>query len=231
MKHSIKLLYLILTALTSWISIKADKRKGGKLMIEKAYPIAFEIAGPSAMFARPDTGSSPVSYAVPTKSVLKSMFECVVMSKNAYFEPQRVEICSPIIYHKYVNNYQGPLKKSGTVNYQIFATVLENVCYKVYGVIKAYNAPEHKYNAQHQLQEVFMRRLKSGQFYSTAFLGWKEFTPSYFGPLRESTKADKTLNLVIPSMLISMYDRPTDGHVSPSFVQMIEVREGVVRYD
>ena len=63
------------------------------------------------------------------------------MSKNAHFEPQRVEICSPIIYHKYVNNYQGPLKKSGTVNYQIFATVLENVCYKVYGVIKAYSAP------------------------------------------------------------------------------------------
>ena len=54
MKHSIKLLYLILTTLTSWISIKADKRKGGKVMIEKAYPIAFEIAGPSAMFARPE---------------------------------------------------------------------------------------------------------------------------------------------------------------------------------
>ena len=43
-------------------------------MIEKAYPVSFEVEGPAAMFTRPDTGSSPVSYPAPTKSALKSMF-------------------------------------------------------------------------------------------------------------------------------------------------------------
>lgn len=199
-------------------------------MVEKVYPVSFEIAGPSAMFTRPDTGSSPVSYAAPTKSALKSMFECVALSKEAYFEPLRVEICTPVIFHKYSTNYAGPLRKSGTVNFRIFATVLENVCYKVYGTIKAYKLPQNSHNPQHRLQEVFLRRLSSGQFYTTVFLGWKEFTPSYFGPLRENTKADQSINLVIPSMLNTMYNRPTDGRVSPAFLQNAEIREGVLFY-
>lgn len=53
------------------------------------------------------------AYPAPTKSALKSMFECVVMSQEAYFEPQKVEICSPIVFHKYSTNYGGPLRKSG----------------------------------------------------------------------------------------------------------------------
>ena len=199
-------------------------------MIEKVYPVSFEIAGPAAMFARPDTGSSPVSYVAPTKSALKSMFESVALSKEAYFEPQRIEICSPIVFHKYSTNYGGPLRKSGTINFQIFATVLENVCYKVYGVIKAYKMPQSGHNPQHKLQEVFFRRLSAGQFYTTVFLGWKEFTPFYFGPLRENTKVDQSINLVIPSMLFTMYDRPTDGRVSPAFIQNVEIREGEMFY-
>lgn len=199
-------------------------------MILKEYPVSFEVAGPVAMFTRPDTGSSPISYPVPTKSALKSMFECVSMSKDAYFEPQRVEICTPIVYRKYSTNYQGPLRKSGTPTFQLFATVLENVCYKVYGVVKAYQPPQSGYNPQHMLQETFMRRLKIGQFYTTPFLGWKEFTPTYFGPLRDTTKADESINLIIPSMLLEMYTRPTNGTVAPQFVQNVEVKGGVVYY-
>lgn len=200
-------------------------------MVEKAYPVSFEIAGPAAIFTRPDTGSSPISYPAPTKSALKSMFECVVMSREAYFEPQKVEICSPIIFHKYSTNYGGPLRKSGTVNFQLFATVLGNVCYKVHGIIRAYKAPRSGDNPQHRLQEVFLRRLSSCLLFTTPFLGLKEFTPSYFGQLRESTSADRSINLVIPSMLLTMYTRPTDGRVSPIFVQNVEIREGVMFYD
>lgn len=110
-------------------------------MTEKVYSVSFEVEGPAAMFTRPDTGSSPVSYPAPTKSALKSIFECVTFSKIAYFEPQRIEICSPIVFRKYSTNYGGPLRKSGTVNFQLFATILENICYKVYGVILAYSPP------------------------------------------------------------------------------------------
>ncbi len=199
-------------------------------MIEKAYQVAYEIAGPAAMFTRPDTGSSPVSYQAPTKSALKSIFECVVMSKMAYFEPQSVEICNPIVFHKYTTNYGGPLKKSGTNNFQIFATVLENVCYKIRGVILSKSPPRTGNNPQHQLQEVFMRRLASGHLHSTPFLGWKEFVPTYFGPIRAETFADTSISLVIPSMLNTMYDQPTAGSVAPKFTQNVMIDKGVLHY-
>ncbi len=199
-------------------------------MIVKTYAVSYEIAGPAAMFARPDTGSSPVSYPAPTKSALKSIFECVAMSKEAYFEPQYVEICMPVVFRKYATNYGGPLRKSGTVNFQLFATILENVCYKVHGVVLAYHPPSSESNPQHKLQEVFMRRLQDGQFFATPFLGWKEFTPTYFGPLRESTKADPSINMVIPSMLATMYSRPTDGKIAPKFVQNVRIEKGVISY-
>jgi len=41
------------------------------------YPVEFEIEGPAAMFARPDTGAAPISYPVPTWSACKAMFEAV----------------------------------------------------------------------------------------------------------------------------------------------------------
>ena len=199
-------------------------------MIEKSYPVAFEIAGPAAMFSRPDTGSAPISYPAPTQSALKSIFESVVMSKQAYFVPRKVELCLPVVYSRYTTNYGGPLRKSGPSNFQFFATVLENVCYKVYGEILAYYPTTHEINAQHQLQEVFLRRLTSGQFYTTPFLGWKEFTPTYFGPLRSSTQVDRSINLTIPSMLLKMYTRPTEGQVAPIFVSSVQIQKGVLLY-
>ena len=194
------------------------------------YQASFEIAGPAAMFSRPDTGSSPISYPAPTKSALKSIFECVVFSNQAYFVPERVEICSPVVFSKYTTNYGGPLRKSGTSNFQRFATILENVCYKVYGTIGSYNSPRQGENPRHKLQEIFVRRLAQGQFFRTPFLGWKEFTPSYFGPLRETTQVDPTVNLIIPSMLATMYTRPTQGTVDPSYLQNIKIEGGVLQY-
>lgn len=201
-------------------------------MIEKVYPVSFEIAGPAAMFTRPDTGVSPVSYPVPTKSAVKSIAECVVLAKNAYFEPRRIEICLPVVYHKYTTNYGGPLREKGDKqNFQFFATILENVCYKVYGVMLAYAPPRSVSNPQHQLQEVFLRRLALGQFHSTPFLGWKEFVPTYFGPVRDTTAVNTSVNLVIPSLLVTMYDQPTDGSVvSPRFIQDARIEEGVMFY-
>jgi CRISPR-associated protein Cas5d len=208
-------------------------------MQEKIYPVAFEVAGAAAMFTRPDTGSSPVSYPVPTRTALKGMFESVCFAEGAYFEPQKVEICTPIVYHKYTTNYQGPLKKTGTTNFQIFATVLENVCYKVYGRINVSTWPSpaapsarlsRGVNRQHALQEMFMRRLRVGSFYSTPFLGWKEFTPSYFGILRDSTSADVSIDVEIPLFLDTMYDRPTYGVIAPTYREDISIKKGVFYY-
>ena len=199
-------------------------------MVRKRYPVSFEIAGRAAIFTRPDTGSSFGTYPVPTKSALKSMTECVVMSKRSYFVPEKIEICSPIVYHRYTTNSHTPLRKAGTENFQLFATVLENVCYKVYGTMRAYELPRYKDNPAHEMQEVFLRRLEAGQLYTTPFLGWKEFTAQYFGPLREETHADETINMVIPSMLSEMYTRPTDGLVFPVYAHNLRIEKGVMHY-
>jgi CRISPR-associated Cas5-like protein len=48
----------------------------------KPYPIELEISGPTAMWTRPDTGSSPVSYVAPTFSAAKGLFESVLRWKS-----------------------------------------------------------------------------------------------------------------------------------------------------
>lgn len=61
----------------------------------KAYPVCFEVAGPAAIFTRPDSGATFVSYPAPTYSALKGMFECVARWESAYIRPVAVEICAP----------------------------------------------------------------------------------------------------------------------------------------
>jgi CRISPR-associated protein Cas5d len=43
----------------------------------KAYSVAIELSGPLAMYARPDTGSSPSSYPVPPWSAAKGVLESI----------------------------------------------------------------------------------------------------------------------------------------------------------
>jgi len=105
----------------------------------KRYGISFEIAGPAAMWTRPDTGDAPVSYPAPTFSTAKGIFESILWLKSAEVIPQRIEICAPLVYHTYGTNYGGPLRKSDQVrkrnNYQLIATILINVCYRLYAEV------------------------------------------------------------------------------------------------
>jgi len=104
------------------------------------YELALEIEGPAAMWTRPDTGSTPVSYPVPTASAVKGIFDTVLRRPHIYIKPLRVEICKPLRYERYVTNYGGPLRSQGQIkgnnNYQLSATILVDVCYRIYGEIK-----------------------------------------------------------------------------------------------
>ena len=67
---------------------------------------------------------------------MKGIFESIVWLKSAEVVPTRVEICAPLVFHTYSTNYGGPLRKSKIMekgsSYQLLATVLINVCYRVY---------------------------------------------------------------------------------------------------
>ena len=56
----------------------------------KPYPIQLEISGPTAMWTRPDTGSSPVSYVAPTFSAVKGIFESVLRWKSVNVRPTKL---------------------------------------------------------------------------------------------------------------------------------------------
>ena len=64
------------------------------------YPIQLEISGPTALWTRPDTGSSPVSYIAPTFSAVKGIFESVLRWKSVNVLPTRCEICGPVQFHR-----------------------------------------------------------------------------------------------------------------------------------
>ena len=186
-------------------------------MTHSQYQVSMEIAGPTAIWTRPDSGDSPCSYPAPTYSAVRSIFESILWLPVVQIVPCKIEICSPIQYHSYVTNYGGPLRKPDAVkkgnNYQLFATVLIDVCYRFYAFAiprqdKA-NLPQtavawdsRTTSPGHAYQEIFPKRLRRGQSYASLFLGWKEFTPSYFGLFRDSTAVCRELpDIRIPSML------------------------------
>jgi CRISPR-associated protein Cas5d len=80
--------------------------------IQKMYLVRLEIAGHTAMWTRPDSGDSPVSYPAPTYSAVKAIFESVLWRPVVEIVPKRCEICRPLIWHQYYTNYGGPLRKS-----------------------------------------------------------------------------------------------------------------------
>jgi len=207
------------------------------------FDVSFEVAGPAAMFARPDTGSTPISYPVPTYSAARGMFEAVVRRSHVCIHPTLVEICEPVRYERYVTNYGGPLRKQTQVkggnNYQLIATILVDVRYRIYGVVKAKQTSTRGAGRSQvrrrrgrdwrpKLKNLFDERLANGQTFYTPCLGWNEFVPTYFGPLRPETRPDESINVVIPSLLHSMWQ---NKKLTPTFVQDWEIVGGVMSYE
>ena len=214
----------------------------------KPYEVRFEVEGPAAMFSRPDTGSTPISYPVPTYSAAKGMFEAVLRRPHVYIHPTHVEICKPIRFERYLTNYGGPLRKGKDIrednSYQFMATILVDVCYRVYGEIrlkqmstrgreKPQLRPRRGHDWRPRFKDLFDERLERGQSFYTPCLGWKEFVPTYFGPFRDQDKHGQTIKPVItdeiyiPAMLISLWD---NRKYKPSFCERWIVN-GVISYE
>jgi CRISPR-associated protein Cas5d len=211
------------------------------------YEIVLEIAGPTAMWTRPDTGDCPVSYPVPTFSAVKGIFESILWGPSVNIIPTKVEICAPIQYHNYQTNYGGPLRKQGVIasggGFQLLATVLVDVCYRMYAEVfpvlkKAkIRVPENALqwdrkttSPGHAYMDIFNRRIKQGRCFSIPFLGWKEFGPSYFGDLREMTKVQEDTNLEIASMLREVFSNGYSSESSFSYDQNVKVNNGVLEF-
>ena len=215
-------------------------------MVPMPYTVKMEIAGDTAMWTRPDTGDCPVSYPAPTYSAVKAIFESILWGPAIEVIPTKVEICSPIRYHSYITNYGGPKRKTDLIknnnSYQLLATVLTDVCYRLHAEVvpnkKKDKMPENALiwdrrttSPGHAYQDMFNRRLRRGQCFSIPSLGWKEFTPSYFGEFRDSTHVLSDLPPVsIPSMLRQVFPGGYDSAVSFIYDNDIRIKDGVLHY-
>ncbi|MBE0541570.1 MAG: hypothetical protein IH623_09305 [Verrucomicrobia bacterium] len=66
----------------------------------KPYPIQLEISGPTALWTRPDTGSSPALQYPLRLERGEGRVRC------------RVRLCAPVQFYRYTTNYGGPLRAS-----------------------------------------------------------------------------------------------------------------------
>lgn len=209
------------------------------------YCVQMEIAGPCAMFSRPDTGGTPVSYPAPTFSARKGIFETIAwLPHGAWIRPTRVELCKRtgkpvgrINYQQYATNYGGPNRKRQQIDngnsFQFFNQIITNVCYRIYGeVVSNENSPSRNgQNACHYLQHLFNRRLRQGRCFRTPCLGLSEFTATYWGPFRDEYEVDAELDGIrIAAMLKTVWSNPVDGNYSPDFIQDLDIEKGVLSF-
>jgi CRISPR-associated protein Cas5d len=119
---------------------------------------------------------------------------------------------------------------AGGSSMQIFATALADVCYRIYGIVlsskwKSSNDPRH------HLESLFQRRIRRGECFRTPYLGWSEFTCSYWGAFREAQwELDSSLSVEIPSMLVAVWTDPENGRYSPTFIQDARIEGGIMTY-
>jgi CRISPR-associated protein Cas5d len=172
--------------------------------------------------------------------------------RSAEVIPWRCEICEPVVKHRYYTNYNGPLRKGAEKSlgaetagaHQLIATVLVNVRYKFRAFAISDRGPKRNLSERartwvedsricggHAYQERFEFRLKRGQWHHTPFLGWKEFTPTEVGPLRDDTRADETVDGVsLPSLLHRTFPRGQFTRYQPHFRTDVVIRKGVLDY-
>ncbi len=195
----------------------------------------------------PIAGDCPVSYPVPTASAVRGIFESILWGPAIRIIPTRADICTPLQYHAYHTNYGGPLRSSGSIksgsSFQFLATVLIDVCYRLYAdVLPAtedaktkwpYSATQWDQNTSapgHAYQAIFTRRLKRGQCFSVPCLGWKEFTPSYFGGFRAETVVQADISTSIPTLLKSVFPDYNSAR-DFQFIPDAHIRNGVCEYE
>src|SRR5436190_988018 len=74
---------------------------------KEPYEVTLEVAGPLAMFARPDTGGTPTSYPVPTWSAAKGLFDRRLKQGRCFRTP-----C--LGWSEFTCSYWGPFRSGVT---------------------------------------------------------------------------------------------------------------------
>ena len=213
---------------------------------QKTYDVAISIHGKYALFTNPEScGTAPQSYKVPTWSACKGILESIggtYWRAGIFAYPTEVRIMSPIVFQSDKQNYGGPFRKARhiatgsshqfTLNrlyrptYIISARLLRLPSVFVWGVK----------NEIHKAHDIIKRRASAGQYtIGTPCLGttdclaedWTWVDPSFVADIKP-----EDINLVLPHLLFSPFDRPVNGRIAidKPYMRNVKVSGGVLRY-
>lgn len=194
----------------------------------KSYNIEFEIAGNFARFTDPFQFPNMNSYKIPTWSSAKGIIESVLYSKHVEVNPKKCYILNPIKFQDYVFGYETKGK-----NNLIFGKILYNVKYIFEAEILnkvSQEINEKKFkttNPCHAYKERFERMIRNGQSFREVFLGNKNFSPFYFGPV-VSEKKGIDFSFEMESFFKTLDYKTKE--LKPQFYNKINVKNGVFEY-
>ena len=121
---------------------------------------------------------------------------------------------------------QGSRKLGREIGYSVFVLYLVAVLYLNLPLTIMPHVSEMS-----AYQAIFNRRLQRGQSYASLCLGWKEFTPSYFGLFREATKVCTEMpDIRIPSMLRNIFPKGYKSEYQAVYDTDLIIHKGTLVY-
>jgi CRISPR-associated Cas5-like protein len=196
--------------------------------MSRIYPFSVEFSGDFGMFVRPDTGSEPFSYEIPTKSTARGMIESICWIKNALIEPIAVGICYEPSWIGYTYNSYSPYRKADLISSgnacQIRAGIVVNPRFVILGLCHSLNNQKNGNNA-HSLQDQLRRRVNAKKFHNVPVMGWKDFPVNEFSTQKTSIQPRNGIIPILASVKFA------NGDVEFESTQNVKMENGVVNYE
>lgn len=211
------------------------------------YVVGLEVAGPLAMWSRPDTGIYPVSNMIPSVTATRGLVQSILHHPTAVVDPIMIAVCNPVQTMPYrwtTKAHMGdPVLQKVYQSRIMTYEVLVDVRYKfVLGVRDSgvpfselpkntqdfYHQHPNNKNPAHAYADELIRAIRDGRSWRRLLLGSKQMFVTEWGPLRADTKPNPDINC--DSFVIDeLWSRSVQGQFQPRY-RKVPIRNGVAQF-
>jgi CRISPR-associated protein Cas5d len=185
-----------------------------------------EVSGDFACFTRPEMKVERVSYDVITPSAVRAIFEAILWKPAIRWQPEKIEVLSPIRWVNIRRNEvsskipSGSVKSAmnkGTGNLGLYiederqqraGLFLSDVKYRLTASFEMTSKAEATDNLN-KFSEMFKRRAEKGQCFNQPYLGCREFSCEF--TLVDSQKQPANLDFLDQNMTSDRRDLGFDA--------------------
>jgi len=188
------------------------------------------------MFARPDSGSEPCSYPVPTPTAAFGIMQSILRVKSASIQIEAIGICHRPEYLDYAFNSWSSIRKEGQKRdgnaCQIKATALLRPRFQICATAKrsTVEPPHPKYahiNCAHSYRDQFYRRLSKEQYYRMPTLGPSDFFSDYVGlPI---TPIISDYNEILHGYVLQYFDKKNGYIMQFPITETLRIAHGILQ--